>query len=202
MSRRSGLPVLACDLLLDGAMRLATLILVLAGLASGQAMAADGVSEFEARPTALYAQIGLGTPLGFLGVEAERTVTPVFSLSAGAGWGNAGPQAAAMMRMLLGGDRSKLVIGAGASGGKYTWDELCFDDGCAEKSGTVAWGNLEIGGEHRFRSGFALRYFGGYGHVLAGNLACVGASYDHCVSFHAHDGYSLVYTGVAFGYAF
>jgi hypothetical protein len=176
---------------------------LLAALAPAQAAADDDISEFEARPTAIYAQVGLGTPLGFLGVEAEHTVLPTWSLSAGAGLGIAGPQAAAMVRRLFEGDQSKLVIGAGLSGGRYRWVELCFDEGCTRKGGMVAWANLEIGGEHRFRSGFAMKYFGGYGRLIAGDLVCdEQATYDHCITTHKNDGYNLIYAGVAFGYAF
>jgi hypothetical protein len=178
-------------------------VTLLAALAQGEAAAADGVSEFEARPTAIYAQLGVGTPLGFIGVEAEHVVLGTLAVSAGAGVGLAGPQAALMARTLLGGDRSKFVIGAGLSGGRYRWAEFCIDaKGCTQKAGLVGWGNLEIGGAHRFRSGFALEYFGGYGHLIAGDLACEQATYDHCMTDHKNDGHNLVYTGVAFGYAF
>lgn len=185
-------------------MRRPILALTLAALlAPAAAKAADGVTEFEARPTAIYAQLGVGTPLGFIGVEAEQTVMPTWAVSAGAGLGLAGPQAAVMTRKLLGGDRSKFVIGAGLSGGQYRWEDLCIDsDGCTQKTGLVAWGNLEIGGAHRFGNGFALRYFGGYGRLIAGDLACEQATSAHCMTYHQNDGYNLVYTGVAIGYAF
>ena len=187
--------------------RWSIIALTLVTLTSARASAADGVSEFQNRPTAVYAQLGLGTPLGFAGVEAEHMVTPDYAVSGGAGYGTGGPQAAAMVRMLAGGDRSKFVIGAGASGGNYNWQDyldLSFDDrGPIRKVGTVAWANLEIGGEHRFRSGFALRYFGGYGHIIAGDLACPsGSRQDDCLMFHKDDGHNLIYTGIAVGYAF
>jgi len=175
-------------------------------LASARASAADVVSEFQHRPTAIYGQIGLGTPLGFAGVEVEQMVTPESAVSVGTGYGMGGPQLAAMVRLLAGGDRSKFIVGAGVSGGRYTWEDyLAFpdDEGSPRKSGTVAWGNLAIGGEHRFRNGFALKYFGGYGHVIAGDLVCeAGARHDVCVMFHEDDGDSLIYTGIAVGYAF
>ena len=186
--------------------RWSIIALTLVTLTSARASAADGVSEFQNRPTAVYAQLGLGTPLGFAGVEAEHMVTPDYAVSVGAGYGTGGPQAAAMLRLLAGGDRSKFSLGAGVSGGKYTWrDYLGFpdDEGPPRKAGTVAWANVEIGGEHRFRNGFALRYFGGYGRLIAGDLVCeAGARYDDCVMFYKDDGYNLIYTGIAVGYAF
>jgi hypothetical protein len=178
--------------------------LTLLAVTSAKASAADVVSEFQNRPTAVFAQFGLGTPLGFAGVEAEQMVTQDYAVSAGIGYGTGGPQAAVMIRLLAGGDRSKFVIGAGASGGRYIWQEFCFDDdGCARKSGTVGWGNVEMGGEHRFRSGFAFKYFAGYGRLLAGSFTCDDEpNRNHCETSHQDDGYNLVYTGIAMGYAF
>ena len=184
-------------------MRAWILALTLFALPSGKAHAAER-SEFENRPTAVYGQLGLGTPLGFVGIEAEHTVVPIWSVSAGAGLGLGGPQAAVMTRGLFGGHWSKFVIGGGLSGGRYLWVEpFCIENDCTRKSGTVAWGNLEIGGAHRFRSGFAMKYFGGYGRLIAGDLVCDEAeTYGHCTIDHKNDGYNLIYTGVAVGYAF
>ena len=116
---------------------------------------------------------------------------------------SSGATPAAMIRWLGGGQRSKVTIGAGISGGKYKWTEFCFDcdNGPVTKSGTVAWGNLEIGGEHQFWSGFSLRYFGGYGHIIAGDLVCDPPA-TSCGPYYQDDGYYVVYTGIAVGYSF
>ena len=162
------------------------------------------ISTFETKPTAIYGVVGLGTPVGAIGAEVEETVMPNWSLSAGLGWGMANaPQASAMIRWLGGGLRSKVTIGGCVSGGKYKWTEFCFDcdDGPVTKSGTVAWGNLEMGGEHRFWSGIAFRYFAGYGHVVAGDVAC-GAGSPACTDRDAKDAHTAGYTGFAFGGAF
>jgi hypothetical protein len=188
-------------------MRAAVVAFTLVAVASGRAAAADngdGASPFESRPTAIYAVLGLGTPVGLVGAEVGEMILPNWSLSAGLGWGAANaPQGAAMIRWLGGGQRSKVTIGAGISGGKYKWTEFCFDcdNGPVTKSGTVAWGNVEIGGEHRFWSGFALRYFGGYGHIIAGDLVCDPPA-TSCGPYYQDDGYYVVYTGIAVGYSF
>jgi hypothetical protein len=62
------------------------------------------------------------------------------------------------------------------------------------------WANLEIGGEHRFFGGFAIRYFGGYGHIIAGDLTCDSTA-GTC-PYSPSDGRNLIYTGVALGGAF
>lgn len=178
---------------------------VLVALASASAAANDDEepSAFEAHPTAIYAILGVWTPVGFMGAELEQTITPHWTVSGGAGMSTSGLQGSAMIHMLAGGERSKLTIGAGISGGKYTWRESCLDcDEGAVKNGTVAWGNVEIGGEHRFSSGFAIRYFGGYGHIIAGDLVCDSTFNNDCVQYHRDDGYDVMYGGIGLGGAF
>src|SRR3954462_10209740 len=127
-------------------MRAAVLAFSLIALASTRALAADDdddATPFESRPTAIYAVLGLGTPVGFLGAEVEQTLLPHWTVTAGGGFGTGGPQGSVMMHLLGGGQRSKLTLGAGISGGKYAWEEWCLDcDGGARKTGTVAWGNV------------------------------------------------------------
>ena len=172
-----------------------------------RAAAADddhSISTFETKPTAIYAIVGLGTPVGALGAELEQTLLPNWSLSAGVGWGLAGaPQAAGMLRWMGGGLRSKVTVGLGVSGGQYKWTEFpCIDckNGPVTKSGKVAWGNLEVGGEHRFWNGLSLRYFGGYGHIISGTLTCDG--YTTCGPYYNDEGYNILYTGIGVGRAF
>ena len=148
---------------------------------------------------------GAGTPVGLVGAEVEETILPNWSLSAGVGWGAANaPQGAAMLRWQGGGPHFKATIGAGISGGRYKWTEFCLDD-CAEgpvtKSGTVAWGNLEVGAERRYSNGLALRSFLGYGHIIAGDLVCDPPA-TNCGPYFQNDGYSLLYVGGGLGYAF
>jgi hypothetical protein len=86
--------------------------------------------------------------------------------------------------------------------GNYKYTDLsCFYDTCPTKSGTVAWGNVEIGGELRSSNGFALRYFGGYGHIIVGDLVCDPPA-TSCGPYYQNDGYNLIYVGIAVGYSF
>jgi len=196
---------LACDVLITPGMRIAVVALILLGLASTRTAAAEGddaISSFEAKPTAIYAVLGLATPVGMVGAEVEETILPNWSLSAGVGWSDSGAgQGAAMIRWMAGGLRSKVTIGLGASGGAYKSADFCISHCVAAKTGTVAWANLEAGGEHRFWSGFAFRYFAGYGRVVAGDVAC-GEGSPACTDHDAKDARNAGYTGIAFGGAF
>jgi hypothetical protein len=187
-------------------MRLAVAAFTLVALAAASAAADDrDVSAFEARPIAVYAVMGLGTPVGLMGAELERTLEPHWTISAGAGWGLSGFQGSAMTHFLFGDStRSRFVVGAGISGGRYIWRESCLVD-CddpAEKTGNVMWANLEVGGEHRFFGGFAIRYFAGYGHVVAGDLVCSSDASSGCAAMSRETGRDILYSGVALGGAF
>jgi hypothetical protein len=165
------------------------------------AAAAEAESNFKTHPTAVYAQLGLGTPLGWAGGEIEQTLTSFLAISGGVGMGSAGPQVALMPRLRLGNLYTVVTLGAGVSYGKYRWDDGCSPD-CSPtvRTGTVTWGNLEAGIEHRLRSGFSVRYFAGYGHVIAGQLTCTTGTF--CDVEDQNDGRSLFYLGAAVGWAF
>ena len=184
---------------------LLTLAVVLTPRAAASASAAEPErSTFEERPTALYLQLGLGTPTGAVGVEAERMISSFSAVAAGAGMGATGAQGAAMVRLQRGDHRSAVVVGAGISGGHYSWFRFCMDTAntCPKKEGNVVWANLELGGAFRSRAGFALRYFVGYGRIVAGNYDCVGNTRDYCLARYRDDGKNLIYLGFALGYAF
>ncbi len=185
-------------------MRLVPIVFALLGgaLASTEASAADA-GEFDSKPNALYAHFGVATPLGFVGLEAERALAPVFAVSVGAGYGLMGPQIALMPRVTLGTGASAMILGVGLSWGKYGSHTVCFDDdSCAQISGTPVWANTEIGGVYRWHDGLSFKYFGGFGRTVAGDLACAGDAYDQCVASHSASGLKIIYTGFAFGQAF
>jgi len=58
---------------LPAGMRHLLVALTLVALASGESSAAD-LGIYESKPTALFVQVGLGTPLGEIGLEAARTL--------------------------------------------------------------------------------------------------------------------------------
>ena len=187
-------------------MRAAVFALMLVIAVSGRAAAADdgdNARPFESRPTTIYGVAGLGTPVGLVGAEVEEMILPNWSLSAGVGWGAAeAPQGAAMLRWLVGNELAKFTIGAGISGGKYKWwDWASFYDTTATKSGTVAWAASRSEPRSGHGAGSRSRCFGGYGHIIAGNLICDPPA-TSCGPCYQNDGYNLIYIGAGIGYAF
>ena len=164
------------------------------------------------RSTAIYGIQGLGAPVGVFGLEIVHRFGTFFELAGGVGIGlsanSSTPnpslghelQWSVMPRLRLGNDHSAFTLGLGVSGGQYGGFDFigvgpgCDDDGCTTYSTRYAlWGNLEIGGEHWTRRGFAIRYF-------------VGLAQGEALSPQSDsiNGQRLLipYTGLGLGYAF
>jgi hypothetical protein len=185
--------------------RAAVVALSLTALAASNAAAADeddSPSPFEARPTAAFIETVLSGPYGFAAFEAEQALLPSWTVSAGIGLGDASLQGGAMTHLRFGGAWSRMEIGAGLSYGKRVWQDLCGDELCAQKSGTVLRANLEMGVTHRWPSGFSMKYFVGYGHVAAGSLTCESVNVDNCTANLQNEGLGMVYTGFGIGASF
>ncbi len=196
----------------------ATLLVVLGG--PGLARADD--ENLSARTTAVYAETGFGTPLGYFGLEGLQQIAPRWEIAAGVGLGLSAAkngsglghelQWSLMPRYRLGSERAAMTIGLGMSGGNYahTLESLCgseeelLDCNLANWRYTL-WANTELGGEFWFPTGFAFRFFVGYGHVLAqGAEHCVVAN-PSCgpdVPGNSFPYYNIPYGGLAFGAAF
>ena len=158
-----------------------------------------GEIEPTVRKNAVYGIIGLGTPVGFAGIEAARhfgsfaEVGVGFGAGASARDGQLSPwQWSVMPRWRLGEAHLAFTAGVGVSGGNFgpPFNPYCGEN-CVprpEYPGYWMWLNFEAGGE-QWLGAFALRYFIG----LASGCrvaACSGNSE------------SLPYLGMGFGYAF
>jgi hypothetical protein len=167
---------------------------------------------------ALYAVTGLGTPIGFLGVEGAYRIIPDLEITAGTGLGLSAESSAndqwrvlqwsVMPRYRVGTDRSALTIGFGFSGGNYshTYFSLCGSQeeylqcNTPESRRYTIWSNLEIGGEHWTSRRIAFRYFIGYGHILAqGPYRCDATSSVGCQDGSNTPYANIPYTGMALG---
>ena len=156
------------------------------------------------RRSAVYLAGGLGTPVGFLGLEGVRRLGSIIEITGGLGIGygaaRAEPHAgvgrwlqwAVMPRLRFGDSGGAFTIGAGVSGGNFTIRPVSFVDvpPPAPPLSYYLWSNFEIGGEWWWSSGFAMRLFGGFAHGWCVSDTCV-----HAVT-------NLPYLGWAFGYAF
>ncbi|HTA20317.1 MAG TPA: hypothetical protein VK989_13555, partial [Polyangia bacterium] len=95
-------------------------------------------------------------------------------------------------------DYSSFTAGLGLSGGQYGGLNFCVacdgeDSSTSYPTTYTLWTNLEIGGEHWTRAGFAIRYFVGLaiGKQVGAQLAATDVS-----------PLAFPYTGVGIGYAF
>ncbi len=161
-----------------------------------------------------YGVLGLGTPVGFLGLEGAYRIVRDLEITAGAGVGLSTVDGAAnalqwavMPRYRVGGDRRALTVGLGLSGGNYShsYVSLCGSEEelleCNQPEGWryTLWANAEIGGEYWAASRFALRYFGGFGHVLAQGAQQCGASPLGCSAASNLPYTTIPYFGIALG---
>jgi hypothetical protein len=160
------------------------------------------------RHSAVYWILGAGAPVGFEGIEGVHRFGPLLEVAAGFGIGFSATgsekdpplfhstQWEVMPRLRLGGDRHALTLGAGLSGGNYGGFHLfgigCPEDGspCYYPTRYVFWGNVEVGTEHWWPHGFALRTFLGWAR---------GCTIDSC---SASNDQSFPYFGLGLGYAF
>jgi len=180
--------------------------------ASEPAEPEEAQAEAEHVPTrphdsAVYIATGLGTPVGAWGFEGVHRILPMLELSGGFGLGGSAMsyqkdagfthvvQWAVMPRLRLG-EAHAFTFGAGASGGRYAGIFPCgFEDEspstCNPPTAYVIWLNVEIGGEHWFSGGFALRYFLGLasGKAVDGQVNSAGEL-------------QIPYFGIGLGYAF
>jgi hypothetical protein len=167
---------------------------------------------------ALYAVAGVGTPIGFFGVEGAYRIRPDLEVTLGTGLGLSAESAAdnqlrvlqwaVMPRYRVGRGGSALTIGLGLSAGNYshTYFSLCgsqeeyLDCNTPQSWRYTLWSNLEIGGEHWTSRRVAFRYFIGYGHILAqGPRRCEDPSSLGCQDTSNGPYANIPYTGMALG---
>ena len=163
------------------------------------------------RQTAVYVEAGPGTPIGSFGFEAVHRFGPFFELAGGLGIGDSAASSGSnvpitrkwqwsLMPRLRAGrtDYNSFTAGVGVSGGQYGGVNFCLgcddeDSGASYPTTYTLWTNLEIGGEHWTRGGFAIRYFVGY---------AIGKTVGTQAMGENDSPLQLPYTGVGIGYAF
>lgn len=131
------------------------------------------------KPFVIEGELGLGTPVGFLGVALDYSPCPLIGLNLGVGLGTAGLQYAftPRVRLFRAGKRTftAMYLGVGASAGRFYEPGLSLTDfisvdGSQGHPGaqplryrwdTAYWANFEIGVEVRRPSRLSLRPYAG-----------------------------------------
>ncbi len=157
-----------------------TLILVstIIGSASTIAHAQPIGGEADQRPAQRFelgATVGLGTPVGELGVEGAVVLHPDLEIGLGVGaanlvWGGGGgaqPQVAVMPRIRLPvGEHVRLTLGVGLSGGTYSDAASPFSGQPFAARGNALWVNSEVGVKYVQHDTYLGAYVG-LGRVIA-----------------------------------
>ena len=182
-------------------------------------------SLWAARPLALEAHLGIGTPVGFAGGFVDYGLSEAFTVGAGAGAGSGpGPDylslhvgAGARWRALLGElNAGYLALEYSTGGYRYFQDyaspPIVGDSSRHTDTHITAerahWLEASAGWEHRWRSGVVFRaYYGAAFLINPGDRSCVEETYESgelvetssCEPDHET---VLPFFGVALGYAF
>jgi hypothetical protein len=134
-------------------------------------------SAFSRPHVGVEAILGFWTPLGIAGVTVIAAPHPMLSLEAGVGAAPSGPQLAAAGRAhLVSGKRIELSVAGGFSAGRYEVQPLVFAP--TETWESAAWANGEVSLDVHIGERSMLRIFGGLGHLLSSDDACVAIDPD------------------------
>lgn len=175
---------------------------------------AQSVADPWEKPFAVEGQVGVGTPLGFVGAQAEYAPFPWLGLSGGIGLSDDGLQIAMMPRLRVPLGSVALALGLGMSAGAEEQRAcegpggLCLDMDYEGPEYDRTWnlgvfGNAEVAMEVRARSGFVFRTSLGMALLLnAGDYDCRGPDADTCIKDDSDVAVWFPYLGVSFGYAF
>jgi hypothetical protein len=157
------------------------------------------------RPVALELQLGVGAPLGYAGLAVDWSPFPFISLNAGVGLNDEGVQFAGSgrIRPFRFGHTVRVApyVGGGISAGPYAQRQTNIFDGyfwaVQDRWDMAIWEYLETGVDIRFQPEFYMRPTIGYeGIVNQGDAKQVDGPQSGDLRP------SLVYTYLAFGYAF
>jgi hypothetical protein len=152
------------------------------------------------RRLVVSAELGLGAPLGYFGVNGDVSLGMHLVIDGGVGMGLEGPQAAIGARLRIPVGAWRLGLGARLAAGAYEWTELVFDDAASKRWDRALWADAEVSLEKRFWGDYQVRWFAGLGRILNGDDAVCVENVEHCRNDHAHDGLQLPYVGVSLGW--
>jgi hypothetical protein len=138
----------------------AALSMLCSTVATAQDASSAGAPE-GAKKNLLQGSLGLGSPVGELGVSYAYAPIRQAEIEIGAGVGFSGYQLSLMPKLALGVGGDRFVLGVGPS--------ASIDSGSAPKREYIAyWLNAEIGYEHRTPSGLSVLVAVGIGYGIGG----------------------------------
>jgi hypothetical protein len=164
------------------------------------------------RPLALEGHLGVGTPRGFAGLALDVTPVSWGSLNISVGQGRNGVQYAGMARVRFAPTPVTGGVGAGASAGRYVWDNQCsaLTGPCAAMErwpvatrvwSPAIWGNVEAFLEGRSAGRFQWRVYVGVGRQFnGGSSTCTWKSLDGQRPGDCDGTLLLGYFGTALGF--
>ena len=164
------------------------------------------------RPFALEGHLGVGTPRGFAGVALDMTPVSWGSLNLSIGQGASGVQYAGMARVRFSPTPVSAGVGAGASAGRYVWDNVCtvLDGTCSAMErwpwikrvwNPAIWGNVDVFLEGRSAARFQWRVYVGVGRQFNGaSSTCTWSSADGQRPNGCDGALFLGYFGTALGF--
>jgi hypothetical protein len=179
---------------------------------SSRDLAVPASTERWQRPLALEGHLGLGTPRGFAGLALDVTPVPWGSLNISVGQGANGVQYAGMARVRFAPTPVTAGVGAGASAGRYVWNNQCsvLEGPCSAMLqmpeitrvwSPAIWGNVEAFLEGRSAGRFQWRVYVGVGRQFnGGSSTCTWKSLDGQRPGGCDGTLFLAYVGTAFGF--
>jgi hypothetical protein len=163
--------------------------------------------RWQAQRVALEAQVGLGMPVGAIGVNAVYHVTPWLGAGAGVGIGS-GPRetdvhyAALLQLRPIRRVMNAFYLGGALAGGGYHRPHYGSGGLDIEQySGNAFWAHFDLGWELRPSRSTLLRFTWGIASMLnPSSIYCAGADCDPADNGEKHE--LLATTGVALGHLF
>jgi hypothetical protein len=162
------------------------------------------------RPFALEGHLGLGTPRGYAGVALDVTPVSWGSLNLSIGQGANGAQYAGMARVRFAPTPVTGGVGAGASAGRYVWDNQCsvlYGPCAAIQMPEITrvwryaiWGNVEAFVEGRSAGRFQWRVYVGVARQLNGGSSTCTWNWDGQRPSACDGALFLGYVGTALGF--
>jgi hypothetical protein len=156
-------------------MAFSSALLMLSASAASAQEASRALPAETAKKNLVQGSLGLGSPVGALGISYTYAPIRQIEIEIGGGLGFTGYQLSAMPKLSLGNSNDRFVVGLGPSVSIDTWQ--------SEKQTHLGyWLNGEVGYEHRTWSGLSVLVAVGVTYGLAGAIPrrcgsdCVGGA--------------------------